>query len=115
MVCVGANQRLRSMQVGLVRDFVVVSYTNNNIENLRGRVPQSTLQGEIIFARLRQFNPRPVREANLWVAPEEPSFCLAMRAIPVHDLCSFLHKTPERSGRRGFVNLVTVAVSYVNE
>lgn len=104
----------KTMQVGQVRDFVVVSYTNKNIERLRGRVPQARLQGEFMFARLRQYHPTPEREANMWMAPRKPSFLLDAKAIPVRDLCSYLHQANERSGREGYVNLITVAVSFVN-
>jgi hypothetical protein len=103
----------KTMQVGQVRDFVVVSYTNKNIERLRGRAPQARLQGDFMFARLRQYHPTPEREENMWVAPRKPSYRVD-KAIPVQDLCSYLHRADERSGREGYVNLVTVAVSFVN-
>jgi len=106
----------RLLQVGQLRDFVVVSYTHKNFEAKRGRVRQSTLQGQIMIACLREYFPQPVREDNMWVARKHPSFRPVMQAIPVHDLCSYLHRAPERTtlGRTGYVNLITVAVSFVN-
>jgi hypothetical protein len=111
---VGADNR-RHMRVGQIADFVLVSYKHKDFERKRRRLRQSTLQGEIMFARLRQYHPQPVRDANLWVAPTHLSFRVGMYAIPIHDLCAYLHRAPERSGRVGYVNLVTVAMSFVNE
>jgi len=113
MACIGADRRT-SLRVGQIRDFVVVSYTHKDIDRLRGRVPQATLRGQFMFARLRQYNPTPMRDANMWLAPRKPSFRLAMNAIPIKDLCSYLHVAKERSGRVDFVNLIRVAVSFVN-
>ena len=105
----------KHLRVGQIRDFVVVPYTNKNIEGLRGRVRPATLAGEIMIARMRQYEHKPVRESNMWLAPEHPSFRQAMVAIPINDLCSYLHKAPERSGRPVYVNLIPVAKAFVNE
>ena len=113
MACVGADHR-KAVRVGEVVDFVVVSYTNKNIESLRGRVPSAKLQGQFMFVRLRQYDPTPVREANFWVAPERPLFRQTQKAIPVRDICSYLHAAKDRGGREDYVNLITVAVSFVN-
>jgi hypothetical protein len=108
------NDRRRRLRVGQIRDFVVISYTHKNMEGLRGRVRPSTLQGEFMFARLRQFHPQPERDDNMWLVSANPSFRRVMKTVPVHELCSYLHPAPERSGRIGYMNLITVAVSFVN-
>jgi hypothetical protein len=107
--------RPKRLRVGQIQDFVVVSYTNKNIERMRGRSRLATLEGQIMFARMRQYAHQPERESNLWVAPGRPDWRQAMTAIPIHDLCSYLHKAPERAGRPGYVNLITVAKAFVNE
>jgi hypothetical protein len=114
MACIGADRRLR-LQVGQIRDFVVIPYIHKDIENKRGRCRPATLQGVLIFARIRQYNPRPQREENMWVAQKKPAYRLATQAVPLNGLCSFLHAAAERTGRRGFVNLIQVAVAYVKE
>ena len=73
------------------------------------------LQGVLMFVRLRQYNPRPTREENMWLAPKKPAYKLAGQAVPMSGLCSFLHPEAERTGRTGFVNLIQVAVAHVNE
>jgi hypothetical protein len=107
----GPNRPTR-LEVGLVKDFVVVNYTHKDVDQLRGRVRPATLEGELFFVRARQYYPTPTRESNLWVAPKSPNYRLRTKAIHVLDLCAYLHIAPERSGRRDFVNLVTVAVAF---
>jgi len=114
MACVGADRRQR-LRVGQIRDFVVVPYTHTDIDNMRGRCRPDTQQGVLMFARLRQYNPRPVRDANMWLAPERPGYKLATQVVPMSGLCSFLHPVAERTGRKDFVNLIQVAVAFVNE
>jgi hypothetical protein len=114
MAYVGGSARRRSLCVGVIREFVAVSYTHKNFERMRRRLRQSTLQGTIVFARLRQYHPRPTRVDNMWVAPLRPKYRLKEAVIPIQDLCSFLHPAPEKTGRLGYVNLITVAVSFVN-
>jgi hypothetical protein len=106
------NKRLR---VGRIQDFVVVSYTHKNIESMRGRYRKGTLEGQFMFVRVRQYKQKPSRESSLWVAPKRPKYMRDLVAVPVRDLCSILHKAPERNGRVGYVNLVTVAKAYVND
>ncbi len=104
----------QQLRLGRIRDFVVVTYTNRNIEGLRKRVRRATLEGEFMFVRIQQYEHTPVREHNLWVAPANPAYRRAMTVIPIHDLCWYLHEVPERSGRRGYVNLIRVAKVFVN-
>jgi hypothetical protein len=111
---VGGSARRSTLYVGMISDFVAVSYTHKHFERMRGRVRQSTLQGKLLFARLRQYHPRPVREDNMWVAPLKPAYRMLAAVIPVQDLCSYLHPAQERRRRFGYVNLITVAVSFVN-
>jgi hypothetical protein len=99
--------------VGLVKDFVVVEYTHKDIERKRGRVRQNTLKGTLVFVRAKQYNPNPVREANMWVARAKPNYHLRTQAVCLKDLCAFLTDAPERNGRVGFVNLVKVATAFV--
>jgi len=103
----------RGLQVAQIRDFVIVKYTLKDIDRMRGKVRQSTLQGEIIFVRARKYYPRPTRVANMWVAPRKPTYHLATQAISVHDLCAFLHVAPERNGDLNKVNLIKVALAFV--
>jgi hypothetical protein len=107
----GQNQPTR-LEVGVIKDFVVIHYTHKDIITQRGRVRPSTLEGEIVFVRARQYHPTPIRDSNLWIAPKKPSYRLRTKAIHVLDLCAYLHIAPERSGRRNHVNLVTVAVAF---
>ena len=107
----GQHQPTR-MKVGLIKDFVVIHYTHKDIVTMRGRARPDTLEGEIFFVRARQYNPTPTRDANLWVAPKNPTYRLETKAIHVLDLCAYLHIAPERSGRSAYVNLVTVAVAF---
>ena len=114
MACVGANRRLR-LHVGQIRDFVVIPYTHKDIENKRGRCRHATLQGQLMFVRLRQYHPRPQRDENMWLAPKRPAYRLAAQAVPLQGLGSLLHPVAERTGRTGFVNLIQVATAFVNE
>jgi hypothetical protein len=103
------------LQVGQILDFVVVSYTHKNIGSMRGRSPLAKLEGQIMFARTRQYAPQPERESNLWVVPLVHAWHPDVLAIPVQDLCSYLHRAQERAGRPGYANLITVAKAFVNE
>ena len=107
----GQHQPAR-LEVGMIEDFVVVPYTHKDIVQKRGRLRPATLEGDIIFVRALQYYPTPTRDHNLWVAPENPSYRLRTRAVHVLDLCTYLHKAPERSGRINHVNLVTVATAF---
>ena len=51
----------------------------------------------------------------MWLAPKKPAYRLAAQAIPLQGLGSLLHPVAERTGRRGFVNLIQVATAFVNE
>jgi hypothetical protein len=101
-----------SIQVGAIRDFVVVTYTHKDILNLQGRCAPATLKGEIIYVRARKYNPTPIRESNLWISARLPAYHRRDKAIHVLDLGSYLHIAPERSGRPNHVNLVTVANAF---
>jgi hypothetical protein len=101
-----------SIQVGAIREFVVVSYTHKDLLNLQGRCAPATLKGDIIYVRARKYTPTPTRENGLWVAPRLPEYHHNDVAVHVLDLCSYLHRAPERSGRHNQVNLVTVASAF---
>jgi hypothetical protein len=107
---VSVNGRLA---VGQVRDFVVVEYTHKDVAGKRGRVRPSTLEGTFVFVRARQYNPTPQHVLDMWEAPKRPTYHLRTRSISVMDLCSFLHRAPQRDGREGRVNLIKVATAFV--
>ena len=52
------------LEVGKIRDFVVVDYVHKNYTDIRGKVRLKTLKGRIVFARARKYRPTPIRESN---------------------------------------------------
>jgi hypothetical protein len=100
------------LEVGKIRDSVIVKYTHKDYVRKLGKVRKATLAGEIIFLRARQYYPTPTRESNMWLAPAKPTFRLGDKAISVYDLAAFLHVAPERNGRAGFVHLIKVALAF---
>jgi hypothetical protein len=100
------------VEVGRIRDFVVVQYTHKDYARKKGKVRASTLQGMLVFVRARQFNPTPARVSNMWVAPKKPRYRLGKRAISLKDLGAYLHPAPDRNGEPGIVNLIKVGLAF---
>ena len=108
-----ADGRHERVQVGQILDFVYITYKHKQHAELGNRYRASTRQGSLLFARIHQYYPRPDRDQNMWVLPRKPRFRNKVKAIPVHDLCVYLHRAPEHTGRVGLMNLVTVAKTFV--
>jgi hypothetical protein len=100
------------VEVGRIRDFVVVEYTHKEYERKKGKVRASNLKGMLSFVRARQFHPTPARVSNMWVAPAKPRYRLQRRAISIKDLGAFLHRAPDRNGEPGIVNLIKVGSAF---
>ena len=100
------------VEVGRIRDFVVVEYTHKEYDRKKGTVRHSTLKGVLSFVRARQFNPTPSRVSNMWVAPANPHYRLQKRAISIKDLGAFLHRAPDRNGEPDVVNLIKVGLAF---
>tara|TARA_B110000902_G_C13833822_1_gene408675 strand:- start:57 stop:545 length:489 start_codon:yes stop_codon:yes gene_type:complete len=108
-----ADGRHERLQVGQILDFVNISYKHKQHAELGARYRTSTREGNLLFARIRQYYPRPDRYQNMWVLPRKPRYQNEVKAIPVGDLCMYLHRAPEHTGRVGLMNLVPVAKSFV--
>ena len=108
-----AGGRHEHVQVGQILDFVNISYKHKQHAELGARYRPSTRQGNLLFARIHQYYPRPDRDQNMWVLPRKPKFRVEVKAIPVGDLCMYLHRAPEHTGRVGVMNMVPVAKSFV--
>jgi len=101
------------LEVGKIRDFVVVDYVHKNYTDVRGRVKPKTLKGRIVFVRARKYRPTPIRESNMWLAPAQPKYQRGSQAIAIMDVCAYLHVARERNGRVGFKHLIKVAQAFV--
>ena len=100
------------VEVGKIRDFVVVQYTHKDYARMKGKVRAATLEGKLVFVRARQLHPTTARVSNMWVAPAKPHYRLETKVICMGDLGAFLHAAPDRNGQPGTVNFIRVALAF---
>lgn len=105
-------RRNSGVKVGRILDYVTIEYTHKRAAQLRGRVRNETVSGSLLFARIRQYYPPPVRLLNMWRIQRRPSYRLAIDAVAYCDLRTYLCKVPEHTGRLEWCNLVQVAHAF---